>query len=122
MSYKMLAKSGCVKLENMDDHAEFKAVVKAMGTIGVAPDTQSQIWRVLAAILNMGEIDFSAKKADTGGLETSDVDPAGPIKTVCDLLKIDVDTLVTVLTSRAVTTGVSRRASTYSVPLVALAL
>jgi myosin heavy subunit len=92
------------------------------------------MWRVLAAILHLGNVNF----AESQGVETGQVscqisNPDGTdlfsfcnsreltvcaeIEVIANLLNCDRTTLSRALTSRSISTGVSRRKSVISVPL-----
>ncbi|KAA8910933.1 P-loop containing nucleoside triphosphate hydrolase protein [Sphaerosporella brunnea] len=45
---------------NMDDAAEFKLTRDSLTTIGVPEETQSHIWKVLAALLHLGNTEIGA--------------------------------------------------------------
>lgn len=52
-------------IDGVDDKAEFDATRKSLRTIGVPPDTQSQIFRLLAALLHIGDIKITATRTDS---------------------------------------------------------
>ncbi|KAJ2827099.1 class II myosin, partial [Coemansia erecta] len=51
-------------IQGVDDSAEFDALVAAMATTGFKPDEQNDLFRVLAAILHMGNMQFQATRND----------------------------------------------------------
>eukprot|EP01133_Synstelium_polycarpum_P014572 gene14572-17226_t len=57
-AYQYLRASNCVDVATIDDVADFKAVIKAMTTLGLKENDQNSIWRTLAAILHLGNITF----------------------------------------------------------------
>ncbi|EFQ85573.1 hypothetical protein PTT_19470 [Pyrenophora teres f. teres 0-1] len=74
-------------IEGMDDVAEFKATRQSLTKIGVAPETQSGIWRLLAALLHMGDVKITATRTD------SNLSPEEPaLVKACQLLGIDATT------------------------------
>jgi myosin-5 len=52
-------------IDGMDDKAEFEATKASLTKIGVSADTQSQIFRLLAALLHMGDVKISATRTDS---------------------------------------------------------
>ncbi|KAF2457342.1 P-loop containing nucleoside triphosphate hydrolase protein [Lineolata rhizophorae] len=71
-------------IDGVDDKAEFDATRKSLRTIGVSQDTQSEIFRVLAALLHLGNIKITATRTD------SSLSPEEPsLVKACQLLGID---------------------------------
>lgn len=48
----------------MDDAEEFKATQKALSTVGVTIETQWSIFRLLAALLHLGNVEIGASRTD----------------------------------------------------------
>lgn len=97
-------------IAGVDDMKEFESTRAALSTIGVPPRDQHELWRVVAAILHLGNVTF--RRA------SSEVDNAA----VHDVLSVDVagrhlgcPTLATKLVRRLV--RVRGRTSTYEVAL-----
>jgi myosin-5 len=71
-------------IDGVDDKAEFDATRASLATIGVPPDTQSQIFRLLAALLHIGDIKITATRTDSA------LDPnQQSLHKACSLLGID---------------------------------
>ena len=71
-------------IDGVDDKAEFDATRSSLTTIGVPPTTQSQIFRLLGALLHIGDIKITATRTDSA------LDPAEPaLVKACQLLGID---------------------------------
>ncbi|KAF2742244.1 myosin-2 [Sporormia fimetaria CBS 119925] len=71
-------------IEGVDDKAEFDATRNSLTTIGVPTDTQAEIFRLLAALLHLGDINIKATRTD------SSLDPDEPaLVKACRLLGID---------------------------------
>jgi myosin I len=85
-----------------------------MQVIGLSEQEQSEIFRMLATILWLGNVQFSEK--DDGNSEISDTSVTD---FVAYLMEVDGESLVKVLTSKVVETqrGMGRRGSVYDVPL-----
>ncbi|KAJ8106127.1 hypothetical protein OPT61_g9746 [Boeremia exigua] len=73
-------------IEGMDDKAEFEATKSSLTKIGVPQDTQSQIFRLLAALLHMGDVKITATRTDSN---LAPDDPA--LIKACGLLGIDAN-------------------------------
>ncbi|KAF2490309.1 myosin-2 [Lophium mytilinum] len=71
-------------IDGVDDKAEFDALRSSLATIGVGPDTQSQIFRLLAALMHLGNVKISASRTESS---LSPEEPA--LVTACGLLGID---------------------------------
>jgi myosin-5 len=71
-----LSGSGCVEVENVDDAAEFKHVVKSMGVVGLSPQDQEGIFCVLAGLLHLGNVKFVANEtvSDSSHLDPTSTD------------------------------------------------
>ncbi len=52
-------------IDGVDDVAEFKATRESLTKIGVKPETQEGIWRLLAALLHMGDVKITATRTDS---------------------------------------------------------
>ena len=48
----------CTSVKNMDDGREFQDTVKAMEWCGLDDEQQRDVWRVVAAVLHIGNIEF----------------------------------------------------------------
>ena len=53
------------RIEGIDDKAEFDATRKALSTIGVSNEMQQEIFRILAALLHIGNIKITATRTDS---------------------------------------------------------
>jgi myosin-5 len=85
--YSYLNQGSAPVIEGMDDVAEFKATRESLTKIGVAPETQAGIWRLLAALLHMGDVKITATRTD------SNLAPDEPaLVKACQLLGIDANT------------------------------
>ncbi|KAK8199579.1 class V myosin-like protein [Phyllosticta capitalensis] len=71
-------------IDGVDDKAEFEATKSSLTTIGVKPEVQSQIFRILAALLHLGDIKITATRTDSS---LSPDEPA--LVKACELLGID---------------------------------
>jgi len=116
-SYDYLKKSNAFDVSTIDDSGDFKQVLKAMETLGLNSDDQNAIWRVLAAILHLGNITFTETAQQQTGTTTVRVADPKPLGAAATNLKCDINALGMALTYRSISTGVGKRCSVISVPL-----
>jgi myosin-1 len=103
-----LAQSGCTSVEGVDDRSEFEEVKKAMQTVGITGNDQANIWKILAAILWLGQIRFT-------GNAPAHVQDKGPLDYAAYLLQIAPEILEQALNHKRIQSG-SARATQYQVP------
>lgn len=82
--YAYLNQGGDPHIPHVNDAAEFKDTRAALGTIGVPEITQSRIWKVLAALLHLGNTNIEAAR---GGSILSGTEPS--LVKACELLGVD---------------------------------
>ncbi|CDR45677.1 CYFA0S19e01706g1_1 [Cyberlindnera fabianii] len=100
--------SGTTSVDSIDDVKDFQDTLNAMQTIGIDKTQQDEIFRIIAAILWIGNITF--RENDQGNAEIQD---NSITKFVAYLLAVDEQTLINSLTLREMTTV----AETYEIPL-----
>ncbi|XLS55617.1 hypothetical protein HN51_005372 [Arachis hypogaea] len=59
--FQYLNQSNCYELEGIDEHKEYIAIKRAMD-VGMSSEEQDVIFRVVAAILHLGNIEFMKGK------------------------------------------------------------
>lgn len=84
MEFDYLNQGGDPVISNIDDAAEFAATKEALSIIGVSDDIQHRIFKILAALLHIGNIKITATR--TNAILSSD-EPS--LVVACELLKID---------------------------------
>lgn len=112
-NYHYLNQGACYKVEDMDDRAEFQDVLKAMDTMGFVTDEKKEIFRLLSAILWLGNIQFGEEN------EQSYILNEDCLTLFAWLMQSDVDSCRKALCTRTIQTGTggrSARLSTYAVP------
>lgn len=65
-SYKILSQSECTTLDGVDDAEEFRGVKAAFDTIGMDEESQVQVWKMLAAVLTMSNLEFDKVDHEQG--------------------------------------------------------
>ena len=112
-AYAYTANSQCLDVNGIDDHADFRETISAMNTIGLTADEQDNIFRMIAAILWIGNVQYVENQE--GNAEISD--PGVP-DFVAYLLEVDAGNVTKALTQRIMETQRGgRRGSVYEVPL-----
>lgn len=112
-SYTYTSRSKCFDVEGMNDAADFKDTLAAMNVIGLSQNEQDNIFRMLSAILWLGNISFMEN--DSGNAQVTD---PGVVDFVAYLLEVESAQVDKALTIRIVETSRGgRRGSVYEVPL-----
>eukprot|EP01097_Dermamoeba_algensis_P012068 TRINITY_DN966_c0_g1_i1.p1 TRINITY_DN966_c0_g1~~TRINITY_DN966_c0_g1_i1.p1 ORF type:complete len:1106 (+),score=323.31 TRINITY_DN966_c0_g1_i1:51-3368(+) len=111
-NYTYLYESQCYTIEGVDDRKEFQDVKHAMDTIGISKQDQSDIWRLVAGILHVGNISF--KENQKGNAQVADKQA---VDTAAGMLAVDPTALMNAIVSRVMQTGgAGGRSSVYNVP------
>jgi len=102
----------CTEIPGVSDKAGFEQVRRSFDALGFAPGERASVFRSLAAILHLGNVDFvpSDKVADGSQVANMPV-----LNVVSDLLGVSVSNLAEALCNRSV--GSSNRSSVYMRPL-----
>lgn len=82
--YKYTNQGGMPQIEGIDDAEEFRITNEALSLIGIDKSKQSEIYKILAALLHIGNIDIAATKNDA---HLSSDEPN--LTKACELLGID---------------------------------
>ncbi|KAK1940599.1 Myosin-6 [Phytophthora citrophthora] len=100
--YEYLRKSECFSIHSCDDAKEFATTKRCMETIGITEDRQEMVFELLAAVLQLGNLQF-AMENDT--CVTVGDDSANGMKLVASLLKVSEDALSKALLTRQLYVG-----------------
>ncbi|KAJ7651650.1 P-loop containing nucleoside triphosphate hydrolase protein [Mycena polygramma] len=112
-AYVYTSQSNCLDVSDIDDVEDYQETIKAMQVIGLSPEEQTEIWRMLAIILWLGNVQFN--EMDDGNSTIADT---GVTDFVGYLMEVDAALVQKVLTSKIVETQRGgRRGSVYDVPL-----
>ncbi|GER37137.1 myosin XI [Striga asiatica] len=102
-SYHYLNQSKCYKLEGVSDTEEYLATRRAMDIVGISEEEQDAIFRVVASILHLGNIEFSkGKEIDSSVIK--DEKSRLHLNTTAELLKCDPISLEDALIKRVMVT------------------
>ncbi|KAK8162821.1 P-loop containing nucleoside triphosphate hydrolase protein [Phyllosticta citrichinensis] len=112
-SYTYTSKSQCYDVDGIDDLGDFQEVLSAMRTVGMTQDEQDNLFRMLSAVLWLGNITFIEN--DEGNAAISD---QSVVDFVAYLLEVESAHVNKALTERVMETSRGgRRGSVYDVPL-----
>ncbi|TXG63926.1 hypothetical protein EZV62_010920 [Acer yangbiense] len=102
-TFHYLNQSNCYELDGIDDSKEYIATRRAMDIVGISSDEQDGIFRVVAAILHLGNIEFTkGKEADSS--VPKDDKSWFHLRTAAELLMCDVKALEDSLCKRVIVT------------------
>ncbi|CAG7886841.1 unnamed protein product [Brassica rapa] len=102
-TFHYLNQSQCIDLERMDDSKEYHETRKAMDVVGINSEEQEAIFRVVAAILHLGNIEFGkGKEADSSA--PKDDKSNYHLKTAAELFMCDEQALEDSLCKRVIVT------------------
>ncbi|CAG8658065.1 4828_t:CDS:10, partial [Gigaspora rosea] len=112
-SYLYTCKSGCLDVDGIDDTKDYSETLEAMNIIGLTQSEQDDIFRMLAIILWLGNVQF-----DEGNDGNSVVNDEDVTNFIAYILEVDGEILAKSLTSRTIEASRGgRRGSVYDVPL-----
>ncbi|KAI9890874.1 MAG: Myosin type-2 heavy chain 1 [Vezdaea aestivalis] len=84
--FTYLNQGGAPYIDGVDDKAEFADTRKSLTKIGVSADKQAQIFRILAALLHLGNVKIAAGGAGSGSsISTSD----SSLVKACEMLGVN---------------------------------
>ncbi|XXG90609.1 hypothetical protein AAC387_Pa12g2336 [Persea americana] len=101
--FHYLNQSNCYELDGVDDSEEYLATRKAMDVVGISGDEQESVFRVVASILHLGNIEFKKGK-EIDSSEPKDENSWFHLRTAAELLMCDVKALEDSLCKRVIVT------------------
>ncbi|EMC94973.1 hypothetical protein BAUCODRAFT_73113 [Baudoinia panamericana UAMH 10762] len=112
-TYAYTSKSKCYDVAGIDDVADFKDTLNAMKVIGMTQQEQDQIFRMLAAVLWIGNVSYVEDDAGNAAVHDQSV-----IDFVAYLLEVESPHVNKALTTRIIETSRGgRRGSVYDSPM-----
>jgi myosin-1 len=106
-TYTFLKLSDCYTVVGMNDAQEMDRVVNAMKVLGFTPDIQNSVWRTLAGILLLGNVEFvAAQDGDSSKPKDPEV-----VRKLAALWKVEPDYLESALVTRTFATGVGNKST-----------
>ncbi|KAG0301227.1 class II myosin [Dissophora globulifera] len=112
-SFLLTNKSGCLTVDGIDDVQDFAETLQAMRVIGLSQQEQDEIFRMLAVILWLGNIQFAENNEGYAEITDSEV-----VAFIAYIMEVDAELLIKTLTIRVVETQRGgRRGSIFESPL-----
>ncbi|KAJ1285095.1 hypothetical protein BS78_03G254900 [Paspalum vaginatum] len=102
-SFHYLNQSACIKVDGINDAEEYLATRNAMDTVGITEQEQEAIFRVVAAVLHLGNINF-AKGKEVDSSVIKDDKSRFHLSTAGELLMCDCEKLENALINREINT------------------
>ncbi|XP_010504771.1 PREDICTED: myosin-16-like isoform X3 [Camelina sativa] len=102
-SFRYLNQSSCYELDGVNDAEEYLATRRAMDVVGISEKEQDAIFRVVAAILHLGNIEFS-KGEDADSSSLKDEQSMFHLQMTSELLMCDPHSLEDALCKRIMVT------------------
>lgn len=102
-TFHYLNQSNCYELDGMDEGKEYIATRKAMDTVGIHTEEQEAIFRVIAAILHLGNIEF-VKGKEIDSSMPKDEKSRFHLETAAELFMCDPKALEDSLCKRVIVT------------------
>uniref|UniRef100_A0A6V7QYP6 Myosin-12 n=1 Tax=Ananas comosus var. bracteatus TaxID=296719 RepID=A0A6V7QYP6_ANACO len=101
--FHYLNQTNCYEVANVDDAREYIETRKAMDIVGISQEEQDAIFRVVAAILHLGNIGF-AKGSEIDSSKLKDEKAVSHLKTAAELLMCNEKALEDSLCKRVIVT------------------
>ncbi|PSS10051.1 Myosin-12 like, partial [Actinidia chinensis var. chinensis] len=102
-TFHYLNQTNCYEVANVDDAREYLETRNAMDVVGISQDEQDAIFRVVAAILHLGNIDF-IKGNEIDSSKLKDEKSRNHLQTAAELLMCDEKALQDSLCQRVIVT------------------
>ncbi|KAL4290923.1 hypothetical protein GQ457_14G013150 [Hibiscus cannabinus] len=102
-TFHYLNQSNCIALDAINDAEEYLATRRAMDVVGMSQEEQDAIFRVVAGILHLGNVDF-AKGKETDSSQPKDDKSRLHLKTTAELFMCDEKALEESLCKRVFVT------------------
>ncbi|XP_075410982.1 unconventional myosin-VI [Tenrec ecaudatus] len=110
-------KAGALKDPLLDDHGDFIRMCTAMKKIGLGDEEKLDLFRVVAGVLHLGNIDFEEAGSTSGGCNLKNKSTQS-LEHCAELLGLDQDDLRVSLTTRVMlTTAGGTKGTVIKVPL-----
>ncbi|MQM03569.1 hypothetical protein Taro_036360 [Colocasia esculenta] len=102
-TFHYLNQSNCYQLDGVDDSKEYLETRRAMDVVGISSDEQDAVFRVVAAVLHLGNIELS-KGEEIDSSKPKDEKSLFHLRTAAELLMCDVKALEDSLCKRVIVT------------------
>lgn len=104
-TFDYLNQSGCLEIAGVDDVKEFAQLKDALAAVGIGAERQHRIWRILSAILWLGNIQFEVSPHNSDAVNISGGITNKALVTAATLLGVDAESLAIALTRRRMKAG-----------------
>ncbi|GAB6033416.1 Unconventional myosin-Ia [Chamberlinius hualienensis] len=98
-AFHFIRQGNCPKTDSVNDRADYKAVVTAMKTIGFTPGEMDTVWKVVAAVMHLGNIEFEVDN------DVSKIKNKKELNTLAELLNVTTNQLNEALCHRVIAAG-----------------
>ena len=112
--YYYISQSGCSMIDGVDDQKEWDEMIEAMNKMGFSEDDQENVFRLVSAVLHLGNIDFQPSQKANLRTDTCEVTNPQCLDICADLLQVAAGDLLTACTNR---TMVVRGEAPTKIPL-----
>lgn len=102
--YKALCAGGCTSIDGVDDGQDFFVTQQAMMDVGIDDEERSSIFRVVAGILYLQNLEFTETEERSGKVARIDANLHTAVTRACELWEVSEERLVAELTSNTITT------------------
>ena len=106
-NYKYLSIDGAAEAVNLNDAARFKETIDSFAKMGFSKDLQDSIFRIISAILILGNVKFDDNNTSDGGAIVSRIDGGGVF--AAEMLKISFEQLELCLCTKTMLSGGIRK-------------
>jgi len=110
--YNFLKGGDCLSVNSIDDKKEFEHTKEAMNIIGIDSEEQDGIFRVIAAIMNLGNVEFEAQYGGEG-CEVKNIEKF--LANAAELLKVNLEKLRDAIIKPFITAGNDKIQKHFSV-------
>jgi myosin heavy subunit len=102
--YKALCAGGCTSIEGVDDAQDFLATQQAMMDVGIDDEERNSIFRIVAGILYLQNLEFTETEERTGKVARIDANLHTAVTRASELWEVSEERLVAELTSNTIVT------------------
>ena len=99
LDYYYISQSGCTTADGIDDMDEWNEMIEAMNKMGFVPEERENVFRLVSAVLHLGNIDFQPGKSNLR-TETCEVMNQDCLDICADLLQVTPGDLKAACTNR----------------------
>lgn len=107
--YEYLNQSECYeRLDGVDDSVSYRATRRAMSSIGMSPEEQLNVMKIVSAVLHLGNVCFTTATRNGGKDDASvvDMESSGEsVRSICQLLGVEEEVLRSTLCTKQIKAG-----------------